>query len=422
MRLSARGPLDVVQYLLAIAMLLLAAAPVCGQSVIENPTDPPTRDRIELRESWRVGADDEDVLLGQVGVVAADRQGRLYALDSQLAQLQVFDPQGVHLETLSREGDGPGEVRQPIDVCLPGDGTVAILQPFPAKVTYLDLVSGNPVGSFQLGSSDPMSGGMGFMRAMAERGGTLLVAAMGMSFDLAEETISEQRYLAIVDRQGNELRRVNEVSLDRKMTAYTVDEVAEYLPHRRSHFAVGPDGRIYTATSCEHYEITVQDSEGNVERIIRRDHDPRPRTDEELAERRDSGTMNFGGQEPRVSHKLLDTNHPIAGLVVLENGSLWVLNSHSDDRWDDDGIMVYDVYDALGKLQREVEVVVPEGGQNNRLTLLDSGRFMMIKGLDSLSVSVSVSSGGDDDEPNQDLDGTTTTEELLELVYFEPTE
>ena len=73
---------------------------------------------MHLEELWRVGGEDDDVLFGVILQVRTDEEGNIYLLDSQLAQVQVYSSDGRHLRTLSREGDGPGEVRRPTDLVL----------------------------------------------------------------------------------------------------------------------------------------------------------------------------------------------------------------------------------------------------------------------------------------------------------------
>ncbi|MFN2370323.1 MAG: hypothetical protein ABR506_04115 [Candidatus Krumholzibacteriia bacterium] len=57
---------------------------------------------IALQEQWRIGGDDEDVLLGIVTRVLVDDANNIYLLDQQLSEVQVFTPGGEHLKTLGR--------------------------------------------------------------------------------------------------------------------------------------------------------------------------------------------------------------------------------------------------------------------------------------------------------------------------------
>ena len=124
--------------------------------------------------------------------------------------------------------------------------------------------------------------------------------------------------------------------------------------------------------------------------------------------------ININGQVPDIQWKLQDRAAAIDRLEVRDDGTLWVRNSHGLDRWDDQGIVVFDVFGPDGKLQREVTVPVPGGGEGDRLVMLDDGRFLLIKGMDSLSISISA---GDDDSVNVSDEELGDT--LLELVCYE---
>ncbi|MCH8496736.1 MAG: 6-bladed beta-propeller [Balneolales bacterium] len=53
----------------------------------------------------------DDILFGQLGSVAADMNGNIYVVDRQFYHIMNITPDGDILETVGREGDGPGEYR-----------------------------------------------------------------------------------------------------------------------------------------------------------------------------------------------------------------------------------------------------------------------------------------------------------------------
>ena len=82
-----------------------------------------------LEELWRAGGDDE-LLLGRIEEVRLGPDGNLYLMDQQLSQVLVLSPDGEYMRTLSREGEGPGEVRRPAGMLFMPDGNLGLLQPF----------------------------------------------------------------------------------------------------------------------------------------------------------------------------------------------------------------------------------------------------------------------------------------------------
>jgi hypothetical protein len=68
----------------------------------------------------------------------ADAAGRLYVLDAQAAQVRVFGPDGTHVRSLGRQGQGPGELSQPIGFALAPDGAVWVVDPPNRRYTVWD--------------------------------------------------------------------------------------------------------------------------------------------------------------------------------------------------------------------------------------------------------------------------------------------
>jgi len=66
---------------------------------------------IEL-ERTAVYGDTDEVIIGQLGVVTVDEQGRVYLADRSQNVIHIYEPDGSYLTKIGREGDGPGEFRQ----------------------------------------------------------------------------------------------------------------------------------------------------------------------------------------------------------------------------------------------------------------------------------------------------------------------
>ena len=92
--------------LLMLLVAALALPAVAEPARVENgPTPRDGIDQLELEEIWRHGGeDDEDVLFGLVSSVITDADGLLYVLDSQLAQVNVFSPDGELVEIIELPG------------------------------------------------------------------------------------------------------------------------------------------------------------------------------------------------------------------------------------------------------------------------------------------------------------------------------
>ncbi len=360
------------------------------------------------------GGDDDDVILGQIGNAGVDRQGNVYVLDTQLAQVQVFTPDGKHLRTLGREGEGPGEMNRPVHFDVHPDGSVAVVQPFPGKIISLNA-DGTPGATISLGSSDPTQGGMAVLMGARERGGNLVASGMRNNFGGESGQITEINFLATLDRQGKETKRHAELSQQRNLEKMVFDEKADFFPGDRGHWDLGPDGRLYLTPRYDAYEIEVRTAAGVPERLITRPHAARKRTPADLDEMRGNRQMMINGRAPEIVETFAETDPSIASLTVLDDGALWVENSHSRDRWDQHGEVRYDVFGPDGKLREEVTVTVPQGGKDNRLILLRDGRFLLVRGQGTLSISIQAGSGGGS---SSSAAAPTADTVPLELVCF----
>ena len=164
-----------------------------------QPALPPVT--LQLEELWRAGGEDNaDGLIFGIPVEAvADEAGRVYLADQQLCQVFVFETDGTLAGTLSREGDGPGEVRGPVDLVHLPDGTFGLAEFFPGKITKL-TVDDLPAGLIEVDVAPGETGGF-TMQTMAEaKGGHLLIAG---SRSVPKDRILERiHFLAALDPDG----------------------------------------------------------------------------------------------------------------------------------------------------------------------------------------------------------------------------
>jgi hypothetical protein len=91
-------------------------------------------------------------LFGSPGGVEVDGEGRIFVADRQAAQVRVFSPDGSHLRTIGRRGEGPGEFSQPDLARVRPDGRLLVRDQGNARYTLF-----TPDG--ELVTSWPTSGG-----------------------------------------------------------------------------------------------------------------------------------------------------------------------------------------------------------------------------------------------------------------------
>ena len=146
----------------AVAVFMLTSM-ASAAPVVTLPAHPPATRTAALEEIWRMGGEeDEDILLGLVGGGVMGDDGNTYIIDRQLSQVLVMSPDGELLDTLGREGEGPGEFRRGNGLFLTPTG-VGVVQGFPGKVILINR-DGTPGGEMSVG--DSTEGGFRFVRRL----------------------------------------------------------------------------------------------------------------------------------------------------------------------------------------------------------------------------------------------------------------
>ncbi len=91
-----------------------------GVRNIKNPGEPLYGEiSLELEEDLILGSDkDENTTFYRIWDIQADDQGNIFVLDSGAHRIQKYDRTGKYLQTIGRQGQGPGEFERPIILAL----------------------------------------------------------------------------------------------------------------------------------------------------------------------------------------------------------------------------------------------------------------------------------------------------------------
>lgn len=374
MRNLSRQPRPVFLFLM-ILVLGAAAAPAEPVRVDNGATPAHGMTTAVVTEQWRAGGEDDEIFFGNVGRVALDPAGNLLLLDSQLSEVQVYGPDGAHLRTVGREGDGPGEMRQPNDFYVMNDGLICILQGFGGRIVKLNA-EGLPADE---GSFTPAEGSGQFsvmIRGLAAGDGMLL-AGIKMSF---EAGFNRQTYfLTRCDAQGLELATLYEKKNVIDYSDFVLTEMD--IDFIWSRMAVSPEGLIYAAPARNTYEIHVWNAAGTEERVISRAYESLPRTDEVKAVQRKI-LEGIGANYPRPPRAVeIEAVAPdLTGMWVMNDGRLWVQTSRGDTEPPAGSWTVLDVFDPEGNFERQVALPGTHDALRDGLHLLPDGRAVVVIG------------------------------------------
>jgi len=372
---------------LTVILGALIALPAAGGEVnqsdnttfIKNsePALPPIE--LELEELWRRGGEDDEVMIGLPVEALSDEEGRVYLADQQLCQIFVFNKEGELEKTLSREGEGPGEVQGPIDMVRLPDGTIGLAEFFPGKIikmTYDDL----PAGEITVDVSGGQTGGF-TIQTMAESWGDHLLMAGSRS--LPQEKFTERtHFLAAIDQEGTQtVRYMEQVSYIQR--PHSVVHENDFLPAFPLASVLGPGGRVFTPREREDYAINVFQADGTLDRVIERpDFETWKRN--KLDTRRITALFeSWAGANPQTwpEFDLKKTDRAINTLHMDGQGRLWVQHSRSNRDLPEGVFLNLDLYDTEGHWQREVRLVCEGSPVSDGVRFLRDGRILLIKGF-----------------------------------------
>jgi hypothetical protein len=98
-------------------------------------------DTVELVPECSVGGLEaaDEYLIGDPAAIAVASDGTLLVLDAQVPAVRVYDPDGVYLRDIGREGQGPGEYDGPDGLAILPDDRVLVRDPGNARISVFDL-------------------------------------------------------------------------------------------------------------------------------------------------------------------------------------------------------------------------------------------------------------------------------------------
>jgi len=329
---------------------------------------------LEAREQWRIGGADADHFFGVIARAFTDNDGNVYLVDSQLSEMQVYSASGTYLRTLSREGDGPGEVRRPIDGCRLPDGTLGLVQPFPGSVVKL-YPDGTSAGSIVWGAGQ---GGFAALVRALGGGGSLALAGVRMTFG-QDGRGTETRFLSLCAADGTE-RHV----LARKEAAvdygnYELDELAQDFVWSRCD--LGSNGSVAVAPERNAYRVEVYNPDGERTRVITRQYQSLART-ERLRQAARRMIEAYGRYIPNAKPQIAiaDTEPDITGLRAMDDGSLWVRTSRGDWEAPDGCLMLIDRFAPDGRFVEQLAVKCSGNLSEDEIFLLSPERLIRVVG------------------------------------------
>jgi hypothetical protein len=381
-------------------LLILTSTLLTGGLALAEP------ETLPLTEIWRAGGEDDEIFFGSVATVRTDAEGNILLLDGQLSEVQVYSPEGEHLRTLFREGDGPGEVRQPNDMYIAADGTVCVLTGFPGKIVKV-TADGIPAGQFSFARGEKTQVPMGVLNRGFDMPDGILLVGIRMLFSGA---ITNQTYfVSLCSDDGLEKTALVEKNSDIDYSEFIMTE--QGLDFVWNRIAVGSDGLVYVAPERNIYEIKVFDQTGAPVRKISRDYSQSPRIKEEKkAALQILEAIAAYYPRPPIRYETEDTDAAIAGIWVTDDGRLWVQTGDAEHTAPDGTWVVLDIFTPDGEFEKQVALPGSYQARQDALFVQPDGLVIVVVGaLDAFLNQQAVSS---------DEGGGESTAQPLEVICY----
>jgi hypothetical protein len=320
-----------------VAWVALAlAGPLAAQEVMDLPGE----DRVlspQVETLFQVGSLDgaDWESFGDVRGVAFDAAGRLYVFDRQSSRVVVVDGTGKLVREVGQAGEGPGELRQPVDFTVLRDGTIVVADIghrayslYGSDGTFQRLVSFGGGGDvIRIGDIDPdarggavYSGGAAAIAMTRVGAGGSIEMPTGRPIErigLTGETADVDTVLSAWQppREDERPQDVNAGGMRLRVALPTERAFEPALA-----FGPLPDGGLAYSDSSA-YAIKVAAADGSLLRVLRRPYRPRPVTEAiQKAERERRLQELERGEGPRMSMTTREGGQarPIAGDAIKE--------------------------------------------------------------------------------------------------------
>ena len=326
-------------WLTAFSLGILLAVPAAPQSVRIEQKDGLTTVRngskpaavpgapkgIKLVHEVTVGSenDAEETMIFAIRAVQVGAGGEIFVLDGKIGRIKIYGPDGRHLRTIGKKGQGPGELQSPSRMTMTAEGNLCFLDSGNNRISIYTpegtCLKETPFTGWRPIRFVPDSRGLGYGDILDFQGG---VKDVLLKFDPKLDKIATIATLVIVDNPSESMTSVEMFRL-----TYQVDQ---------------EDRVVWASTGA--YELNIVDADGKLVKQILREYEKKPYS------RADKDRMikeYFDGQAPPAGFKPLFAPHkPVLHYFILDDeGRFYVRTYEKDER----GWFFYDIFDREGR-------------------------------------------------------------------------
>jgi len=311
---------------------------------------------ITFKKEWEIGLEegDENYIFERIVDADVDDEGRIYVLDFSACNVRIFSPEGKHIRTIGRKGQGPGEFTYPVAVSVINPDTFVVVESASHRFSFFDRK-----GTFLRYFKTEFLGSIARVKAIP--GNRFLVTQN--SFKMEGNKTFMTLELNIIDSTGKIIckicKRQREITdlLQKKKISQKDTPVISWCFDR--------GGNIFVVDDIYDYQIQVFDFQGRLLRVIRRKFKLLKKAKEEMEkeQREIEEAQKRLGIDVGIKVELAEEKPIIGAVCVDERGRLWVATSEGAP----ESGTAFDIFDR-------------EGRYLNKVTLNARGGLFMIKG------------------------------------------
>ncbi len=329
-----------------------------GVVVVNNPAEPihAGDDAWRLEEDLSIGVleGDPDYQFASIADIEVSDDDLIYVLDGQEKRIAIYEPNGAFVSQFGREGEGPGEFKNPNRLTWKGD-TLVVWDWRLRRLSYFDLL-----GNLIRDERPELPFGAGHFvfrpdgRLWAQRGPAYFmpprpdVDGIGWLVLLDLATESADTVLRWEEDANFSVRTENFMTVQSK----------PYAPRLR--WATDREGRVYVARGSE-YAIEIYSLAGEHARTLRRAYTRHPPAQAELdsitaqlEERLEENYEPPMADRIRKAYEISELKPATGDLIVSDDGYLWV-RTYSEN---DFSRKLWDVFDPEGRYMTQVALPV----------------------------------------------------------------
>jgi len=338
-----------------------------GVQIVRNPIRPlQPKMVIKFEEELTIGEEegDENYMFGNEVALNVDEEGNFYVTDWDRKRIQKYDPEGSHLLTIGRHGEGPGEFQNISQVKFDSDSNLYVVDIVRRRISFFD-----PHGEILKTVQSPVGFDHGLY--ISAKGNYIFKEVKIL--DNPDGSGSFNSTYGLYDKQFNfisEFYREEKIydppSQDKNaMVKSLAQNMGEQAFKPRVSLIMDENDYVYLGYP-EEYEIKIFNPEGKLEKIIQRNYKPievTPRDIESYAKNYKEVMFRFLSISDDIKEKVIQSaKYPkykpaYKSFTLMDNGWLIVIADSLPGEY-----VLFDIFDEEGRYLTQFQSSISPSG------------------------------------------------------------